>query len=428
MRVLHVAAAAVLAAGPAWAGQSAPLTLDEAVREALAHSPPIVSARAAVLPLRERPAQARFLPPPMLDAQIWRWPVTTLNPAKVDMYMFMGQQMLPARGARAADAAMAERDADVAEAGVAVGERDTTEAVTRAYVELLVARRARTVFDETLTTLRQLSDVSLARYRTTTGGSQDVLKAVVELSRLHQELIDLDEATRTAEVRLAAILGRDPGSAIGALVAPPPLPSPIDARALVDLAEQQAPELQYAAAETHAAEASLTVAQVARRPEYVVRGGYMLMPGEAGALTASFGVSWPQAPWSRGRLDARERERAAAVGAAAAATAEIRQQVRRSVHEAVASYDAAVRRADLLRTTLIPQARQVLETSRIGYAAGQVDFLMVIDGQRIQLAAELDALYAGGGVLIAAAALERAVGVRLNDPAAVAALMAAREQ
>ncbi|MDP1570635.1 MAG: TolC family protein [Vicinamibacterales bacterium] len=428
MRVLHIAAAAVLAAGPAWAGQPAPLTIDDAVREALGSNVALVAGRASVGPLRERPAQARFLPPPMVEAQIWRWPVTTLNPAKVDMYMFMGQQSLPARGARAAEAAMAEREAELADTGVAVRERDTVEAVTRAYVDLLVTRRARTVFDETLTALRQLSDVSLARYRTTTGGSQDVLKTVLEISRLHQDLIDLDEATRTAEVRLATLLGRDPGSPVGALTEPPPIPAPVDARALAALAEQRAPELQRAAAGTHAAEASLTIAQLARRPEYVVRGGYMLMPGEAGALTASFGVSWPQAPWSRGRLDARERERAAAVEAARAETAEVRQQIHAAVHEAVTAYEAAVKRAALVTTTLIPQARQVVDTSRVGYSAGQVDFLTVIDGQRMQLAAELDAIYAGGGVLIAAAALERAVGIRLSDPAAVAALVAGREQ
>lgn len=409
------------------AGQP-PLTLPDAVREALTANTTLAAERAGIAPLRERPAQARALPPPMAEAQIWRWPVTTLNPGRVDMFMFMGQQALPARGARDADHTLALRDVEYAESNVAVVERDVTEAVARAYADLLTVRRAREVYTETLGAVRQLSDVSLARYRATTGGAEDVLKAVVELSRLHQELIDIDEATRTAEVRLATLLGRDPGSAIGPLVEPAPLPSPIDTQALVDLAERQAPELQRASAESRAAEASLAVAQVARRPEYVVRGGYMLMPGEAGALTASFGVSWPQAPWSRGRLEARERERAAAVDAAAAATAEVRQRVRASVHEAVAAYDAAVRRAALLRTTLIPQARQVLDTSRIGYSAGQVDFLTVIDGQRVQLAAELDAIRADGGVLLAAAALERAVGTRLNDPAAVAALMAAREQ
>jgi outer membrane protein, heavy metal efflux system len=428
MRARFLAAAAVFAAAPALAGQLPPLTLDDAVREGLARNIDLTAERDAVAPLRHRPDQARYLPPPMLEAQIWRWPVTTLNPADVDMYMFMGKQPLPARGARAAEATLARRETDVAEASVAVRERDIVEAITRAYVDLLVARRARGVFDETLSTLRQLSDVSLARYGTTTLGQQDVLKAIVELSQLHQEFIDLDEATRRAEIRLATLLGRDPATRIGPLEEPPPVPAALDAGVLVQLATEQVPELRRAAADTAAAAAALEVARVARRPEYVVGGGYMLMPGEAGAWSASFGVSWPNAPWSRGRLAALEAERAAAVGAAGARTAQIRQAVVASVHDALATYEGAQQRAALLRTTVIPQARQVFDIARVGYAAGRVEFLTVLDSQRAQLTAELEAIRAEGGVLGAVAAIERAVGARLTTPDTVAALAAAREQ
>ncbi|MFP5379295.1 MAG: hypothetical protein ACLGHP_06020, partial [Vicinamibacteria bacterium] len=96
------------------AGQP-PLTLPDAVREALTANTTLAAERAGIAPLRERPAQARALPPPMAEAQIWRWPVTTLNPGRVDMFMFMGQQALPARGARDADHTLALRDVEYAE-------------------------------------------------------------------------------------------------------------------------------------------------------------------------------------------------------------------------------------------------------------------------------------------------------------------------
>ena len=37
----------------------------------------------------------------MFETQIWAWPVTTLNPIRTDMYMFMAEQELPGRGKRA---------------------------------------------------------------------------------------------------------------------------------------------------------------------------------------------------------------------------------------------------------------------------------------------------------------------------------------
>ena len=79
-------------------------------REALDANPGLVAARAAVAPLAERPAQERSLMPPRMEAQIWQWPLTTLNPANVDMYMFMLEQEFPGRGKRGRARANAEKE------------------------------------------------------------------------------------------------------------------------------------------------------------------------------------------------------------------------------------------------------------------------------------------------------------------------------
>jgi len=73
-------------------------------------------------------------------------------------------------------------------------------------------------------------------------------------------------------------------------------------------------------------------------------------------------------------------------------------------------------------------ASQTLAISRIGYGAGQVAFLDVIDNQRVQLTATLDLIRAEGRVLDAAARLERAVGLPLTSPRAIAVLAAASER
>ena len=69
---------------------------------------------------RAAPARDRFLAPPMFEAEIWQWPITTLNPARVDMYMFTAEQELPGRGKRAARALVGEREADVSREQIAV--------------------------------------------------------------------------------------------------------------------------------------------------------------------------------------------------------------------------------------------------------------------------------------------------------------------
>src|SRR5437867_1747532 len=91
-----------------------PLSLKGALNEALERNPELVAFRAQRDVVRQRPAQERVLAPPMLEAQIWQWPINTLNPGNTNMDMFMATQELPGRGKRELRAAVAEEDAAIA--------------------------------------------------------------------------------------------------------------------------------------------------------------------------------------------------------------------------------------------------------------------------------------------------------------------------
>src|SRR5687768_3364697 len=93
--------------------QTPPLTLSAAVREVFERHPALISLRAQTAAADRAAVRERFLMPPTLEAQIWAWPVTTLNPARTDMYMFMAEQELPGNGKRAARELVALREADV---------------------------------------------------------------------------------------------------------------------------------------------------------------------------------------------------------------------------------------------------------------------------------------------------------------------------
>jgi outer membrane protein TolC len=146
------------------------------------------------------------------------------------------------------------------------------------------------------------------------------------------------------------------------------------------------------------------------KPDFFVGGGYMLMPREAGAWTASVGMTWPNAPWSRGALDAKQAEARAEIDAAAARVHDVERQIRLSVHEAYVRAIAAGQRASLLRTTVVPQSAQTLEISRIGYQSDRVDFLSLVDNQRTLLDAQLNYFRALSDRELALADLSRAVG------------------
>jgi outer membrane protein, heavy metal efflux system len=391
-----------------------PLTLDAALDEALAKNPILIALRKQFEVARARPAQERFLMPPAFEAQIWQWPTNTLNPANTNMYMFTVGQDFPGRGKRRARATVLEKEAEVAEGEIAVRAREVVEEVKRAYAELFLARKHIEIHLQTVDLLRQFADVAEAKYATGRISQQDVLKAVVELSKLHDDIVTMDQDARLTEARLNTLLDRPPDAPIGpvgALHERVILPASSE---LQRIAVERHPELRTALLDRERAEAELAAARTEYKPDFFVGGGYMLMPRDRDAWTATFGVTWPRAPWARGRLDARVAEAAAEIDAVHARQRVVESAIRLAVQDAYVRVQSAAQRAALLRTSIMPQSEHVLEVSRVAYQTDRLDFLALIDNQRVLLDVQLAYYQALSDREQALADLERAVGVELS--------------
>ena len=397
-----------------------PVTLAELLREALEKNPELAALRAQVDVVRQRPGQERFLDAPMAEAQIWQWPFNSINPADTNMYMFMVTQDLPGRGKRQLRAAVADKDVALAESDITIRARDVVNQIKQAYASLFIARKAIQVNLDSVELLRQIADVSQAKYTTGRISQQDVLKPVVELSRLHTDIIMFDEQAQLATARLNVLLNRMPETPIGPLVEPREqtmLPATAD---LQRLALDRQPELHRARLEIERAEAELASVRGEYKPDFSVQGGYMLQPRMPDAWMGRIGITWPKAPWSRDKIDARVAEHTAAIQAAKARTQAMENMVRLAVQEAYVRASSARDRAVLLRTTIRPQSQQILEVSRVAYQTDRVDFQALIDNQRVLLDVSLDYFRALSDFTQALADLERAVGADLPSGTTVA--------
>jgi len=393
-----------------------PLSLRSALDDALSRNPSLVVLRRQYDAARQRPAQQRFLMPPTFEAQIWQWPITTVNPLNTNMYMFTIQQQLPGRGKRELRAGVAETDVEIASTAIAVKARDVLRDVMRAYADLVVTRRAIDIHLASVELLRQFAEASTIKYAAGRGSQQNVLKTVTEMSKLHDDLVMHEEAEAVAAARLNTLLDRDPELPIGALDEPrEALTLPASAE-LQRIALDHQPELQAATLGVERGHAAVSVATRDYKPDFFVGGGYMLMPREAGAWTASVGMTWPNAPWSRGALDAKKAEAVADVESALANVHDLERQIRLNVHEAYIRVVAAGQRAALLRTTVVPQSEQTLEISRVAYQADRGDFLAVVDNERALLDAQLTYFRALADRELALADLARAVGTDIVNP------------
>jgi outer membrane protein, heavy metal efflux system len=391
-----------------------PLRLVDAIAWAREHHPSQASAAARVTAARQAPAMARSLMPPMVDATIWQWPVTTINPADVNMYMFMLEQELPGKGKRDLRATAAEREADRMVADATLRGRSVVTGVMQAYASLQAIELELAATRASERTASDLVRATEAAYAAGRGMQSTVLRATLAETDLTERLVMLAADREMRRITLNAAMGRAPDTAIGRLDDNTPFPVVPPLAVLLERAAETYPELGVARADIAAADAGIAVARAEGRPDWVVQGGYMLMPGEAGAWTARVGLTWPGAPWAKKRLTAATAEAEARAHAAHADLETTRQQVARMVGEARATLAGALSRLQILQDTMRPQAAQAVEASRIAFAAGQIPLAEAVDAQKMQLQTEAQIARLSGDAEIAWAALESIVGIDLR--------------
>lgn len=415
VRALPVLACLCLAPASPVAGQpeaAPPLTLEQVVDEALAANPGLLATRSERGVAAARPAIERYLTPPMLEGQVFQWPLDTANPANAQ-FMLTLQQELPGRGKRALRVTRAEREADKVEAAVAVRQRDVEADIKTAYLELVLARDVIASLSSSLELTDQMVAAAETRYASGRGAQQDVVKGLLERGRMEEEILMAREQEAMATARLNALRGRDPLLSVGGLARPIELPLP-PPRVVQDAVSPEHPELRMASAETRAVEAEQAVVESEDRPDYVVQGGYMRMPSERDAWTARVGVTWPHAPWTRDRHFAMLREAEARRAAASANERAQASAIAMMVREAYVRAESAASRATLLRTRLVPRTDHALELAQLGYQNDQGEFADVIDATRARVALQRDLIRADGDRWLALVALERALGGSLG--------------
>jgi outer membrane protein TolC len=384
-----------------------PLTLRVAVAEALERNPELRALRSQYDAARAIPAQERYLLPPMLETQIWAWPLTTLNPARTQMYVFVAEQELPGRGKRAARTLVAERGAEMSRQQVAVRANEILGDLRQAFVDLGLARDLAGLYAGQRRLLEDMTEAATLRYVSGVGGQQYTVASLVELTRLENEIITAAERVQTAEAGLNTLLGRPAAQPIGPLAS-------IEASVTVADAERIAlarhPEFAMVDAAVAREEAEFARLQGERRPDFVIGGGYMLMPGDAGALTVRGGITWPNAPWSRGRLTSALDTQAKRVEAVKAQRDVVSARVRHAVRAAAIRVAAAERRLRLMQSTVLPQIEHALDVARVAYTGGAGAFIDVLESRRLLLVTQLEYAEARASVDRAFADLESAVG------------------
>lgn len=353
--------------------------LTELVDEALRVNPEIAAAASRFDAARQRPAQERSLPDPMVSAGYSAsgspLPGAGLGNEPTANIGVMVSQELPYPGKRDLRASIASREADAQFQEIVSVRLNIVARVKQAYYRLAYTYAVSDVLTHNREVLDTLLEVSEGRYAVGQAAQQDVVKAQTQLSILELQLERVRQERATREGELAALLNRPATARIGR---PNDLQlTAFDAslEAVVAAAAEHAPMLRR---DQIMIDRSLVAVASARReykPDFALTGGYYYM----GAMPSMYEVRFDvKVPLQRARRAAAVAERLSDAGEARHTYDSTRLALQSRLQEEFQMASTSVRLARLYRDTVLPQAHLALESSMMSYQTGAVDFLSVL--------------------------------------------------
>ena len=382
---------------------------------AIARSPMLAESSARSRAAVERASAAGRLPDLELKYEQWAVPLTRPYDLKqANPLMFGLRQAFPAAGTRQARAQMVAADAEIAGQQRRATERDLLRRLRKAYFEYYAADQALKLYEQHVGITEQMLAQLRASYEVGRGKQQDLLKALVELARLHNDIADGSEQRDSRRFLLNTLMGRATAAPLGPPVVGSSGSTPsIRAKELeLQLAERR-PEVSAARSVTRRSQAAAEGARhAARRPAFMVGADYWLTP--ALSQPSSYGAMVTMSlPWlnPEHRAQARAAEQDVRADRYAADTAQKLASL--ELHQAVAGLAAAKASLEILERELLPQAEQSLQATQSSFSVGQSDLLSLLDSMRSFFQVRLEHSRAYARVMSQLADVEFASGVDL---------------
>jgi outer membrane protein TolC len=387
------------------------LSVDDAVAAALESNPEIRAAVRRLSLAQLKTATARSLDDPMLMMRDWDTPLRRpwdLNQAQL---MASLQQTFPSRQKRDQRARLAEDNAGIAAIDLETLRQEVSAEVRKTCADLMRNADEMRLLERQRSLLKEALAVALAQYSIGKAPQSDVLRAQMALTRLSEQLIELEEERDNARAQLNALMGRPPDEAIeiaGSYTSPAALPS---IEELEQAAIEHRPEL--AALRTQIAksrdEGKLT--RLAMKPDFTVGLGYMLMPTGSLARNAYMAEVSMNLPWlNRERHNGEAKQADAATDVSQSELDARASTVFLEIRQAQIEVLAAEKRVKLYRDTLLPQAEASFKASTAAYQNNRAEFMSLIDAQNLSLDIQTAYYKASAATDEGMAQLERAIG------------------
>lgn len=362
------------------------LTLNEAIRLALANNPELRASGFQVEAAAGRAYQAKLWTNPELGLNADEWPVSR-GRGFSDAIQTVGiAQTLPYPGKKSLDKRIGGAGVRLSEMELALRQTEIVRDVKAAFFRVLAAERVIEVSTQLVAVAE--SSAATARKRVAAGAApdQEQLRAEVQSEQARTELADFERELAVARQALATLLGRpelQEASLTGAL-AEAPMASLMDTNAETMLARH--PSAAVAQANLDRALLEHRRARLEPYPDVKVgvSGGRI---GETDQSIIQLGFSLPLPIIDRAK--GKQLETRANLGSAEAERQAVQQQLHQEWANALKRYRTTTEQVASYHERILPKATAALRLVQTGFEQGKFNLIDLLDTQRTTAEARL---------------------------------------
>ena len=336
----------------------------------------------------EKIPQVKSLPDPMLSvSHFGRSVETRLGPQRNKISL---SQKIPFFGKLNLRGKVAASHADILKEQYFRIKAEVTARIKEIYYTIYWFDTALKISGEEKDILNRLARIARKKYEAGNANQQNALKAQLEISRVADKVLRLQQGRQAAVTGLNYLLNRPQETAFQELkdIAVPFLS--LNLGELLNMAEEGRPELKRAQKLVIKNEWQLKLAKKNYYPDFNFMLDYIDIGGGATSLEQDGRNAWMGSvginiPLWRKKLHASEAEAKIRLEAGMedyrAAWNDTKAQVNELFHD-IKTYEEQLK---LYKFSMLPQAEQASRASEIAYVAGKVDFLNILDRERMVL-------------------------------------------
>lgn len=371
--------------------------LVDLIEEAKANNPEILAARHRYEAAGARVAGVRYLTDPMIAVEF-----------APSMRMYSITQTMPFPTKLSTLSSIARTEVDEYRQLYEMTTLDVVKRIKKTYAELFYIHREIQAIDESIGFLKQFFSVASQHYALGHAPQTDVLRAQIELAKMENQRLTALDRKEVIEAQLNTLLDRDTDTPLGT---PQPVDTTVITYEIEELYEMTRAHHPQLAAARHMVERAELMKSFARQhylPDLMFKFTQVEQDGAFTDQKYMLGLTVPL--WFLGKQNNMVSEATAQIEMLQAYYQNIENSLLLDVKAAKVETDRSARTRVLYEHSIIPQAHANVKSALVAYEANEVDFMTLLESERILLQFQLEQYRAQTDFFESIAELEEAVG------------------